>query len=61
MNSKILMMVSYCPRTDSAVDQSDQELLIFTVSDEELEKAANVTTWAQTYPQTCSRTICLGT
>ena len=43
-----------CPRTDNAVDQSDQELLIFTVSDEELEKAAGITTWAQTYPQTCS-------
>jgi IS30 family transposase len=35
--------------TDNAVDQTDQELFIFTVSDEELEKAVGGTAWAQTY------------
>jgi hypothetical protein len=33
--------------TDNAVDQTDQELLVFTVSDEELEKAAGGTTARQ--------------
>jgi hypothetical protein len=32
--------------TDNVLDQTDQELLIFTASDEELEKAAGGTTWA---------------
>jgi hypothetical protein len=32
--------------TDNALDQTDQERLIFTVSDEALEKAAGGTTWA---------------
>jgi hypothetical protein len=47
--------------TDNAVDQTDQELLIFTVSDEELERAAGGTAWAQTYPGTGVATICQGT
>ncbi len=34
--------------TDNALDQTDQELLIFTASDEELEKAAGGATWAGT-------------
>jgi len=42
--------------TDKALDQ---ESLIFTASDEALEKAAGGTTWAQTYPQTCAATICI--
>jgi hypothetical protein len=33
--------------TDNAPDQTHQELLIFSVSDEELEKAAGNATWAQ--------------
>ena len=45
--------------TDNALDQTDQELLIFTVSDEALEKAAGGTSWAQTYPQMCVATICV--
>ena len=48
---------------DAAVnplDQTEQELLISTVSDEALEKAACGTTWGQTYPQTCVATICVG-
>jgi hypothetical protein len=45
--------------TDNALDQTDQELLIFTVSGEALEKAAGGTSWAQTYPQTCVATICV--
>jgi hypothetical protein len=46
--------------TDNALDQTDQELsLVFTVSDEELEKAAGSTTWAQTYPGTGVATICV--
>ena len=36
--------------TDDAIDQIEQELLISTVSDEALEKAACGTSWAQTYP-----------
>ena len=44
---------------DYPLDQTDQELLIFTVSDEALEKAAGGTSWAQTYPQTCVATICV--
>jgi hypothetical protein len=43
--------------TDNALDQTDQELLIFTVSDEALEKAAGGTTWART--NTCVGTICV--
>jgi hypothetical protein len=46
--------------TDNALDQIEQELLISTVSDEALEKAACGTSWAQTYPQTCVATICVG-
>jgi len=42
--------------TDNAVD-----LLIFTISDEELEKAAGGTTSAHTYPGTGVATICQGT
>jgi hypothetical protein len=42
--------------TDKVVD-----LLIFTVSDEELEKAAGGTTCAHTYPGTGVATICHGT
>jgi hypothetical protein len=42
--------------TDKALDQ---ESLIFTASDEALEKAAGGRTWAQTYPQTCAATICI--
>jgi hypothetical protein len=34
--------------TDNALDQTDQDLLIFTASDEELEKAAGGATWAGT-------------
>jgi hypothetical protein len=45
--------------TDNAIDQTDQELLIFSVSDEALEKAAGGTTWAQTYPSTCVATMCV--
>jgi len=45
--------------TDNVLDQTDQELLTFTVSDEALEKAAGGTSWVQTYPQTCARTICI--
>jgi hypothetical protein len=48
---------------DAAVnplDQTEQELLISTVSDETLEKAACGTSWGQTYPQTCVATICVG-
>ena len=44
---------------DNAFDQTDQQLLIFPVSDDELEKAAGGTTWAQTYPSTCVATICI--
>lgn len=45
--------------TDSVSDQTEEEkLLIFRVSDAELEKAAGGTTWAQT--NTCVRTICVG-
>jgi hypothetical protein len=46
--------------TDNALDQTEQELLVSTVSDEALEKAACGTSWAQTYPQTCVATICVG-
>ena len=46
--------------TDNAVDQTEQELLISTVSDEVPEKAACGTSCAQTYPQTCVVTICVG-
>jgi hypothetical protein len=46
--------------TDDAIDQIEQELLISTVSDEALEKAACGTSCAQTYPQTCVATICVG-
>jgi len=42
---------------DSPFDPTEEEkLLIFTVSDDELEKAAGGTNWAQT--NTCVRTIC---
>jgi hypothetical protein len=44
----------YAP--DNAFDQTEQQLLIFTISDEQLEKAAGGTTWAQTYPSTCVAT-----
>jgi hypothetical protein len=47
--------------TDNAVEQPDQELLIFAVSDEELERAAGGTIWTQTYPGTGVATICQGT
>jgi hypothetical protein len=43
----------------NAFDQTDQQLLIFPVSDEELEKTAGGTTWAQTYPSTCVATMCI--
>ena len=46
--------------TGNAINQTEQELLISTVSDEALEKAAFGTSWAQTYPQTCVATICVG-
>jgi len=46
--------------TDNATDQTEQELLISAVSDDSLEKAAYGTSWAQTYPQTCVATICVG-
>jgi hypothetical protein len=46
--------------TNNAIDQTEQELLISAVSDEALEKAACGTSWAQTYPQTCVATICVG-
>ena len=47
--------------TDDAIDQTEQELLLIsTVSDEALEKAACGTSGAQTYPQTCVATICVG-
>jgi hypothetical protein len=58
---RIVSMDHHPHATDNAVDQTDQELLIFTVSDEELEKAAGGTTWAQTYPGTGVATICQGT
>ena len=45
--------------TDNGLDQAEQELLISTVSDEELEKAAGSTTWAQTYPGTGVATVCV--
>jgi hypothetical protein len=45
---------------DDHLDQTEQELLISTVSDETLERAASGTSWAQTYPQTCVATICIG-
>ena len=44
---------------DPANDQTEQQLLIFLVSEEELEKAAGATTGAQTYPSTCVATICI--
>ena len=40
--------------TDNALDQTDQQLLIFTASDEELEKAAGGATWAGTGVTTCA-------
>ena len=46
--------------TDNALDRTEHELLISTVSDEALEKAACGTSGAQTYPQTCVATICVG-
>jgi hypothetical protein len=46
--------------TVNAIEQTEQELLISTVSDEALEKAACGTSWGQTYPQTCVATICVG-
>jgi hypothetical protein len=46
--------------TDNALDRTEQELLISTVSDEALEKAAWGESCAQTYPQTCVATICVG-
>jgi len=52
-------MDDHSDATDNALDQADQELLTFTVSDEALEKAAGSASWAQTYPQTCARTICI--
>jgi hypothetical protein len=52
-------MDDYARVTDSVSDQTEEEeLLIFTISDAELEKAAGGTTWAQT--NTCVRTICVG-
>jgi hypothetical protein len=45
--------------TDSALDQTDQELLVFAVSDEVLEKADAGTTSGQTYPGTGVATICV--
>ena len=46
--------------TNKAFDQTEQGLLISTVSDEALEKAACGTSCARTYPQTCVATICVG-
>jgi hypothetical protein len=45
--------------TDNAFDQAEQELLISTVSDDALEKAAGGTSWTQTYPSTGVATICV--
>jgi len=46
--------------TGNALKQIEQQLLISTVSDEAPEKAACGTSRAQTYPQTCVATICVG-
>jgi hypothetical protein len=49
------------PYATDAIDQTEQELLLIsTVSDEALEKAACGTSGAPTYPQTCVATICAG-
>jgi fructose-1-phosphate kinase PfkB-like protein len=53
-------MDNYPRAADIALGQTEQEVLISTVSDEALEKAACGTSWAQTYPQTCVATICVG-
>jgi hypothetical protein len=53
-------MDDYPDAADNPLDQTEQELLISTVSDEALEKAACGTSWGQTYPQTCVATICVG-
>ena len=52
-------MDDYSRFTDNALDQADEKLLIFTVSDEALEKAAGSTIGAQSYPQTCRATMCI--
>jgi hypothetical protein len=44
--------------TDNAL-QAEQKLLISTVSDEALEKAAGGTSWGQPYPGTGVATICV--
>jgi len=46
-------MDDYSRFTDNALDQADEKLLIFTVSDEALEKAAGSTIGGADYPQTC--------
>jgi hypothetical protein len=49
------------PYAMDGIDQTEQELLLIsTVSDEALEKAVRGTSGAQTYPQTCVATICVG-
>jgi hypothetical protein len=60
IDSKIISMDDRPHAADNFLDQAEQELLISTVSDEALEKAACGTSWAQTYPQTCVATICIG-
>lgn len=46
--------------TDNALDQNEEEkLLVFTVSDAELEKVAGSTAEAQPYPGTGVATICV--
>lgn len=40
-------MDDHSQATDNVLDQTDQELLTFTVSDEALEKAAGGTSWVQ--------------
>jgi hypothetical protein len=47
--------------TDNAIDQTDQELLIFSVSDEALEKAAGGTTWGRPILVRASRRCVSGT
>jgi hypothetical protein len=47
--------------TDNAVERTEQELLNFAVSDEELERAVGGAIWTQTYPGTGVATICQGT
>jgi hypothetical protein len=51
-------MDAYPHATDNAL-QAEQKLLISTVSDEALEKAAGITSSGQPYPGTGVATICI--